>query len=245
MTATNFHAYLLFLSETTRRKYLVYTLDPKKFDEKKQQRFQIGNKRCFMPSVTLHNHLSPVPAARLYYDQSRLNNELGNLIFQSFPPDTKAFLYFFTSPIKSRLAGELRLRVAPSDNFASFESGSDLLLSNGQPWSHPLSGLPKHYIPLYKKLKEDRLVPDDLDAVLSTFSQRFSRYHRRTQRLYTLNDAFIVDFSSVEVSLSATTEQGMEVIRLAGPFFEYRNGIHYLRPYTGAYINHHSSILLG
>jgi hypothetical protein len=197
-----------------------------------------------MPFVTLHNHSSPVATQLLFYDCSQLNNELGNLTFQSFPPDTKAFLYYFTSPIKSRLAGELRLRVAPSDNFASFESGSDLLLSNGQPWSHPLSGLPKHYIPLYKKLKEDRLVPDDLDAVLSTLSQRFSRYNRRNQRLYTLNDAFIVDFSSSEVRLSAITEQGMEVIRLAGPFFEVRNGIRNVRPYTGAYINHHLSILL-
>jgi hypothetical protein len=187
----------------------------------------------------LHNHSSPVRTLQLYYDQSWLN-ELGYL---AFPPDTNAFLYYFTSPIKPRLAGELRLRVAPSDNVASFESGSDLLLLNGQPWSYPLFALPKYYISLYKKLKEDRLVPDDMDAVLSTLSQRFSRY-RLSQRLYTLNDAFIVNFSCKEVDLSATTEQGMEVIRLAGSFFEFRNGIHGVRPYTGAYINHHLSILL-
>jgi hypothetical protein len=42
----------------------------------------------------------------------------------------------------------------------------------GQPWSHPLYVVSKS-IPLYGKLREERLVPDDLDAVLSTFSKKF------------------------------------------------------------------------
>jgi hypothetical protein len=128
----------------------------------------------------------------------------------------------------------------------NFSSGSDLLLSNGQPWSHPLLALPNHYIPLYKKLREDRLILDDLDAVLSTLLQRSPQYYhyRRTQRLCTLNDAFIVDFGSNEVRLSAITEQRMEVLRLSGPFYEERNRIRRFMPYTGAYTNHHLSILL-
>jgi hypothetical protein len=230
--------HLIFLSETTRgqTKNLVYTLDPKKFAEKKQQCFHIGNQQYFRPSVALHNHSSPVLAPRLSYDQSRLNN-------LTFPPDTKAFLYYFTSPIKPRLAGELRIRVVPSDDFASFESGSDLLTSNGRPWLRPLYVLPKYHLPLYEKLREDQLVPDDLDAALSTLTQRKPKY-RQVQPLYTLNDAFIVNFSSILLSLAAITEQGIEKIRLSGPFFEERDGIQLIRPYTGAYTNHHLSILL-
>jgi hypothetical protein len=190
-----------------------------------------------MPYVTLHNHSSPVPAPRLLYDMSC------SKIFSLYPTDTKAFLYYFTSPIKPRLAGELRLRVAPSDDFASFESGSDLLTANGQPWSRPLSVLPKHSIPLYEKLREDRLVPDDLDAVLLTFAQRIPQY-RQTQILYTLNDAFIVNFSNIVVSLWVITERGMEILRLTGLFNQDRDIIRYFMPYTGAYTNHHLSILL-
>ena len=109
------------------------------------------------------------------------------------------------SPEKPRIAGELRLRVASSDDFASFESGSDLLRPNGQPWFRPLRSLPKHHFSLYEKLREDGLVSDDLDTVLSTLPLTSPKYHRT--HLYTLNDPFIVDFSDTEVHFSVTTEQ--------------------------------------
>ena len=55
-----------------------------------------------------------------------------------YPPDTKAFLYCSMSPEKPRISGELRLRVTSSDDAASFESGSDLLQLDDQPWSRAL-----------------------------------------------------------------------------------------------------------
>ena len=93
-----------------------------------------------------------------------------------YPPDTKAFLYYSTLPGKPRIAGELRFRVTSSDDPASFESGSDLVDKNGQTWSRPLFVLPKYYIPLYEKLREELFVPDDLNTALSTFSDRFPHY---------------------------------------------------------------------
>ena len=159
----------------------------------------------------------------------------------SYPPDTKAFLYYFTSPEKPRIAGELRLRVTSSDDPASFESGSDLLLTNGQPWLRPLFSLPRYYSPLYELVREDRLVPDDLDAVLSTlFPSGFPRYRRR-QILYALNDTFIVDFSSAVTYFTVITERGVEWITLFA-FYESREMCG-STPYTGAYTNHHLSIL--
>ena len=94
---------------------------------------------------------------------------------------------------KTRIAGELRLRVAPSDDSASFESGSDLLLPNGQSWSRPLYTVSKYYSLLYEKLREERLVPDDLDTVFSTLPSNRPIYSRS---LYTLNDTFIIDFEA-------------------------------------------------
>ena len=114
-------------------------------------------------------------------------------------PDTKAFLYYFTSPENPRIAEELRLRVLSSDDPASFESESDLLLLNFQPlaWSCPLYVLSKSYIPLFENLREERFVSDDLDAAVLTLTPRSPRYRQR-QLLYTLNDTFIVDFSTQE-----------------------------------------------
>ena len=151
----------------------------------------------------------------------------------TFPPGTKAFLYYFMSPGKPRIAGELRLRVASSNDPASFKSGSDLLLLNGQPWTRPLTVLSKLYPPLYDKLREEGFVPNDLDTVLSTFPPAEFRY-RRTQLLYTLNDPFIVDFSSNELNLIVITEQGIRNLRFCSLF---RDGRHMRNctPYTGAY----------
>jgi hypothetical protein len=171
----------------------------------------------------------PFKSQRLVYDV--VGTELDLCHF--FPPDTKAFLYYFTPPEKPRIAGELRFRVTFSDDPASFESGSDLLALNGQPWSRPLYTLPKSYTYLYKKLREDRFVPDDLDAVLSTFPPIPHRY-RRHHLLYTLNDTFIIDFSIAKrYYFCVVTEQGVELLRLFRPFLEdHPEG---RVPYTGAY----------
>jgi hypothetical protein len=159
-----------------------------------------------------------------------------------YPPDTKAFLYYSTSPKNPRIAGELRFRVASGDDLASFESGSDLLLTNGRLWTRPLIAISKFYILLYEKLKEELLVPDDLDAVLSTLPKRNFRYGGQSQYLYTLNDTFIVFFGNYEQYLTVITEQGLESMPFRGPFSEFYER-QSMPPYTGAYTNRHLSIL--
>ena len=200
---------------------VLLTLDPRKFAEEKQRRFRIGNLRSFQPSIVLHNQSSPV-AVRIYYKN--------NTVRPSYPPDTSAFLYYFTPPERPRIAGELRLRVASNDDFASFESGSDLLSLNGHPWSISLIQVSNYHIPLYKKLRQEGLVSDDLDAVLSTFPTRV----RKCQHLYTLNDTFIVDFSNDNLFFNVIAERGVERIRVSGPFVENRGAP--TTPYRGAYI---------
>ena len=160
------------------------------------------------------------------------------------PPNTKAFLYYYLSPEKPCIAGELRLRVTSSDDPASFENGSDLLRYNGRPWSRPLHVLPELYIPLYEKLREEQLVPDDLDRVLSALPKENFRYS--WSHLYTLNDEFIVDFGIWGMELFVITEQGAERLRLLELFSDRRKrskAIFY-RAYTGGYANHPISTLL-
>jgi hypothetical protein len=191
----------------------------------------------FSSYIMIHtgNQSRPVIAPSLLYGTFRVS---GRWIYLPFPPDTGAFLYYFTSPKETPIAGELRLRVTSSDDPASFESGSDLLKPNGQTWSRPLPFVSRFFTPLYEKLREERLVPDDLD---STFPHRFPRYGQN-QYLYTLNDTFIVDFHGTK-TLTIVTEQGMEELKFTGPFYERRHGAMKV-PYTGAYTNHDLSILL-
>ena len=127
------------------------SLIQKKFSEKEQRCLHIDNLRCFNPSIALHNQSRLVVAPCLFFD---FHAGKGRTV----PPDTKAFLYYYTSREMPRIAGELRLRVVPSDDPASYEKGSDLRF-NGQMWSRSLYMLSKHNIPLYEKLKEERLFP--------------------------------------------------------------------------------------
>jgi hypothetical protein len=181
----------------------------------------------------LQNQSSPVSARPpLHYDKKKYESGT-RIYFRNLPyPDTKFFLYLFTPPGKPRIAAELRLRIISGGDPTSFESGSDLLKLNGQPWSRPLCILSRCYKPLYERLREDRLVPDDLDAILSTFTSKVSSYNR-SQLLYTLNDTFIVDFSCAQQYFFVITEQGMKSIRFDTPFFERRGGLK-TSPYTGA-----------
>jgi hypothetical protein len=219
-----FHAFTYSILEFFQRhRHHVVSLDPNKFAEKKQQRLHIGDLLRFRPLIMLQNQSSPVISPHVTYDMT------GKHDYMSYPPDTKGFLYYFTSLEKPRIAGELRFRVASSDDSASFQSGSDLMKINGQVWSRPLIVLSKLYPPLYEKLREELLVPDDLDAVLSTFPPRFPKYSQ-TQFLYTLNDTFIVNFSYHDQKFNIVTEQGMEILRLTGLFSETSA---YLLPYTG------------
>ena len=223
-------------------RHLIVTLDPNKFAEKKQRRLRVGGLQYISPPTVLHNQTNPVVGARLYYDRNKSTDAER---YSPYPPDIKAFLYYFTSPEKPRIAGELRLRVTSSDDPESFGSGCDLLRSKGQPWSRPLYVLRNHYMTLYEKLREERLVQDDLDEVLSTFPRSWPRYNAG-QQLYSMNDTFIIDFSICRPSFLVITEQGVDSVLITHwqPLFEDRRGAWMGSPYTGAYTNHHLSILL-
>ena len=224
---------------------IIVTLDPNKFVEKKQQCLDIGNVLYFRPYILFHNQSNPVETRRIYYGVLQRALAVKPSLYTPLPPGTKGFLYYSTPPGKPRIAGELRLRVASSDDPASFECGSDFLKPNGQSWSLPLCDISRFYTHLYEKLREDRLVSDDLDAVLSTFPPipPGSRppYLRR-HILFTINDTFIVDFSVQMRNFCVVTEKGFKSLPLRREFSEARRTE--TAPYTGAYTNDHLSIFL-
>ena len=205
----------------------VVTLDPNKFAEKKQQCFHIGNHQSFKPFVSIKQ-----PSPLLFYDVNNKKN--------TYPPDTKAFLYYSMSPAAEnpRIAGELRLRVTSSNDARFFENGSDLLRPDGQIWSRSLFILSKFYHPLYEKLREDQLIPDDLDKVLAVFPSKKHLYSR-SQLLYTLNDTFIVDFGKQWIPYVITEQGSMQRISFMLLFTDCRDNCKD-EPYTGAYTSYRS-----
>ena len=186
------------------------------FAEKKQSYLSIGGMKAFKARLTLQKKIVATP--RLVYDPT---NETNEKLGQLYPPDTKAFLYYTTPPGRPRIAGELRLRVIPGDDPASFASGSDLLRKNGQPWSRPLHVLPKCYTVIYEKLREDGLIPDDLHAALSAFPKKTFRYSL-SQHLFTIHDTFIIDCAKGAPLLSVITEKGMEALAFRQSLFDNR-----------------------
>ena len=219
-----------FTRKNGRVRYGIVTLDPNKFAEKKQQCLHIGNRLSFTPFVSLKKSSHFINSG-LYLFYAPSNIRVSH--HPRYPPDTKAFLYYSMSSEKPRIAGELRLRVTSSNDTALFESGWDLLRPDGQIWSRPLFHLPKFFPLLYEKLREDQLIPDDLDRVLVALPSRKSDH--RSHFLYTLNDTFIVDFSSQMVVLNVITEQGMQRFRLQHIFTDRRDKCGDVRePYTGA-----------
>ena len=154
-----------------------------------------------------------------------------------YPPDTTAFLYYSTPPERPPIAGELRLRVASSDDHASFKSGFDLLTINGQrPWSRSLYYVSKFFLPLYEKLREEGFVSDELNAILSNYPSQ----KPRCQLLYTLNDTFVIDFSITQQCLFVITEHGIAPLRFRGPWVDHRDSPNSRAPYTGIYTNYPS-----
>ena len=183
-----------------------------------QQRLPIGKQQSFSPNISLLKRSRLVCVPRLSCGEYR---HIGKRIRLAYPPGMKAFLYYSISPEKPRIAGELRFRVASSDDPASFKSGSDFLRRDGVPWSRPLYSLQKYYLPLYEKLREEGLVSDDLDKVLSTLTSPVPKYCR-SHYLYTLNDTFIIDFSSHKLIFLVITEQGVESLPFVKLFYDCR-----------------------
>ena len=218
---------------------VIHTLDPNKFAEKNQQPLYLGGIQSFKPQISLLKQSSLDTVSRLFYDQ--IHKTQARPSFPYYPSKTKAFLYYAMLPEKPRIAGELRFRVT-SRNRASFEKGSDLLRTNGQLWSRPIYALSKFHVALYEKLREDGLIPDDLDKALSALpSQRYN--YCRSHVLYTLNDPFILDFSSYRSAFLVITEQGVAKLPLHKLFVDTR-GTCRAAPYTGAYTIYHLLTLL-
>ncbi|KAF8968796.1 hypothetical protein BDZ97DRAFT_1755085 [Flammula alnicola] len=202
----------------------VWTLDPKQYAAKNQQRiFLQGTKK---PSV--HVHLSDQSTASLGVARVPFDLEATR---SPWPEDAMGFLYYHNPPNRPRIAGELRFRATSSDDPSTFATAKDFCLPSGQVWTRPLFSVatqPATY-PLYQRLLQDGFVPPDLDKSLQGLP-RLSIMYSRCQLLYDLQDTFLLDLSRQWHSLMVITEKKVVPIVWLRQFLD--NRIH-IAPYKG------------
>ncbi|OBZ70111.1 hypothetical protein A0H81_09836 [Grifola frondosa] len=113
------------------------------------------------------------------------------------PPATSGFLYYRTPPPKAPpAAGEIRFRLTPDDDPASFNIGKDLLLPDDTPWHIDLLCIPNfpQLQVLTDVLQRDGLVSP---ALITECMRLCGGTHlpNNTRLLYALDQPFSLDLS--------------------------------------------------
>ena len=96
------------ISQTPRRRHLVFTLDPNKFAEKKQQRLHIGGRERFRLHIRLHNQYYLVKSShfRLVYDNMNIESGPGKY---SNPTGHQSISILQYSALRENYASELHM----------------------------------------------------------------------------------------------------------------------------------------
>ncbi len=138
----------------------ITTLDPAKLTS--DDYIDLSSRAIVYTMLSAHNY-NPAHSACACISSFGWPNEM-------FPPDTRGFLYYRT-PWGPPLAGELRFRLTPTPDPATFSTGSDLVTANGVPWNIPLYSIPlrMRYRSLQAQLLQDGLVSQHtFDLLTST-----------------------------------------------------------------------------
>ncbi|KAF9049182.1 hypothetical protein BJ165DRAFT_1526545 [Panaeolus papilionaceus] len=154
-----------------------------------------------------------------------------------FPRGTRGFLYYHQQPDRPRISGQLRFRITPSDDPASFSYGYDLNqpTSRLQPWTLPLVCLiaRKSKRHILSQLENDGLIDHSLVQSLNNNLHSLRKHDQRSHYLFTLFDPWEINFSNTRITLRAVTELGQGEIKLSLP---------HLRPQRSGRMNFKSGV---
>ncbi|KAF9050598.1 hypothetical protein BJ165DRAFT_1592524 [Panaeolus papilionaceus] len=138
----------------------VLTLDPTNLVQLKQSAIDISGH--WMRTLALPTGLSQIYFMTVYSPDRPLYRE-------RFPAKTRGFFYYHSPSDRPRISGQLRFRITPSDDPASFPYGHDLHTLRTtrrlpKPWNVPLVRMPavRQYDNLLSALVREGLVEDSL-----------------------------------------------------------------------------------
>ncbi|PSR75330.1 hypothetical protein PHLCEN_2v9193 [Hermanssonia centrifuga] len=134
-----------------------------------------------------------------------------------FPQGTQGFLYYHAPKWAPQLAGQLRFRITPSSDPATFSSGRDLT-SRGLPWRKSLFSISAlHSQTLLWMLIRDGLVTDHLLAICKNLNESMTILggrpsHRSTAIIYALRQPFYIHFGATRRLYIINISNGEETI---------------------------------
>lgn len=148
---------------------------------------------------------------------------------EQFPAGTQGFLYYDPVDPDHPASAQVRFRVTHSPDPGNFETGHDLLKSNGRPWALHVANMPwkAWYRPLAELLVKTGLVSRETMEALAAARQMLTS---AVQVLTPNKRDFWIDFESKKLSLRVARGTELHMLVLTSPLLDYTRKI---TPYTG------------
>jgi hypothetical protein len=197
--------------KTHRETRVLRTLRPERLSTVGQEILDLSGKN----SATLHfltKH--PCPAVKLRYASKHTAPW-----YNSFPENTRGFLYYHHSPNMPKLSGSVHFRICDSPEL--FDSGRDLLSLKGDAWGYKDPNLIKdpNRLGFLSLLRDEKLIDEELIKDITKLEIPDSYLH-------SLSQPFIVDVAHEKCKVTFITRA--KLIDCYFPrtaFFEKRNGV--------------------
>ncbi|KAF9029876.1 hypothetical protein BJ165DRAFT_1520240 [Panaeolus papilionaceus] len=196
------------------------TLDPTKLVQVKQPAMDVSG-------ITIPTILLPSGRAKLKF--MRIKDSEGYINIP-YPDGTRGFFYYHKPSNRPRISGQIRFRVTPSDDPASFPRGYDLDTTRTThpfpyPWNVSILNLVggQHYTNLVSQLVSEGLVEETLVQSV----RRLSSSRNITcggNFIFTLSDPFDFNYlHNTHISFRAVTESGQGLFKFISPHGNLRN----------------------
>jgi len=176
----------------------------------------------------------------IYHPNYQLPFRCGYNTRKPFPEGTHGFLYYNSPPAGvSPAAGELRFRLTPGDDPASFDQGSDLQVDTGLPWCIPLLKIvatsqknqSQQFQPIQKLLRDDGFVTP---ALLETCTAMLNanNHYPNGRIIHSFGQLFHIGFDQVKFGFYTLSMNQLQSINCGG---FYHDRMKQISPYSGGY----------
>ena len=165
-----------------------------------------------------------------------------------FPEGTRGFLYYHLPPAGvPPAAGELRFRLTPGDDPASFDQGSDLQMETGLPWCIPLLRIVgssqyaqegQNYRIIWKLLHDDGFVTPALLGTCSAMLNANKHYPFGGRTIHSFGQLFHIRFHATMFEFWTLSMNQLQHLRRPGLYYDkHKPGQN--APYSGEYTRIH------
>jgi hypothetical protein len=221
-----------FKSRPRMKRPAIQTLDPSRLRSSDFIDASLVQNMCLL------SHLATIPFTT-YYTQRNCDH---------FPTGTRGFLYYHPpNPGAPLVAGQVRFRLTPGNDPASFIHGSDLQMPNGLPWGIPLLAIVRGSLPdpdqtiqhhpfLRENLINDGfLTPTLLETCEAMVKANEHAPTRSSHIIHSFDQLFHVKFDRIYLYLFVLANNQLQRQRFIGLFSARKASLRRIAPYQGEY----------